>query len=143
MTGTNQGTAIRECVVGQTGAGGDGGDATGTGINGSGGNGGDGVNIVSDATDTEVRLSTISNTGAGGAIGTGGSGGAPVAGTDGRAVTDLNVATTSATNASIIFSNFAYAIANTSERYLLHAVVAEGGVEVGAAATTFDHVYVA
>jgi hypothetical protein len=71
---------------------------------GDAGSGGDGIFINSPCTHTEVGLNTIANTGT---IGTGI--GTPVAG---YAVNDI--AATASPNASVIYSNFAYNIANTT-----------------------------
>ena len=74
------------------------------------------------------------------------------AGQNGRAITDLNNDATSSYPGcpaldnqarSIVYSNFAYAISNTSIRYLLNGIVAEGGVDVTTPPTFFDNVYAA
>jgi hypothetical protein len=57
-------------------------------------------------------------------------------------VTDLNTAATSLLGKSVIYQNFAYAIANTTIRYLLNGAPVEGGVDITTPPTTFDNVFV-
>ncbi len=110
VTGIPAFTEISECIVFSTGTGGDGNGG------GNGGDGGHAVYIGASAVDTSVRNCTFRNTGFGGA--------GAVAGTDGRAVNDLQV---TAGDLSMIFSNFAHNIAN-SVKYNIQNTGLESGI---------------
>ncbi len=140
------GTEVRNCVVMVTGIGTDGANGGVFGFGGNGGSGGDGARINALSKDTEIRNCTFSNTG------TGGIGGAAImpgiVGTAGRAVTDLNNDTCSRFDCndqgmSVICSNFAYAIANLEQRYIINGNLGvEGGTGSSVASNSLENVFV-
>ncbi len=117
---------------------------SGTAGDSIGGKGGDSVCIIAGANDTEVRLCTFSNTGTGG-IATSGTDGIA-----GRAVTDLvtdacsrfSCSDDGTGGASVVFSNFAYAIGNLDQRYVINGTTSvESGTNVNASPNQFSNVY--
>ncbi len=96
---------IRDCSIKQTGAGGAGGAG---GIAGANGSGGDGIRIDSGATDSDISTCIITKTGLDGS-------GTPNA-NGGLAINDMTL-----TSTEIIYSNVAFQIAHTPNKYLLAA----------------------
>ncbi|MGE0206492.1 MAG: hypothetical protein AB7R69_01445, partial [Candidatus Babeliales bacterium] len=137
------GTEIHSCIVIKTGDGGQGGSAE-SNTSGNGGDGGDGVRINALSKDTEVRNCTFSNTGTGG-VSAGSTPGTD--GTPGRAVTDLNNDVCSRFDCaddglSFISGNYAYAIANLQQRYIINGNLGvEGGIESSKSTNRLDNIY--
>lgn len=129
LTGSANRNTILNCIIESTGDAG-----AQSGFDSSGGHG---VLINSTVNSTLVRLCNITNTGQSSfqvitSIPTTNSG---------RAIQDLNVATSSTSGSSMIFDNYASNIANTSVNYNIHATGVEGGFDATTSTITHNNVY--
>jgi len=122
------GTEIRSCQIMKTGNAGSGG--------GGDTDGGHGILITPGSNDTEVRFCTISNTG------TGITPGSAILDGVSDPCSEFSCADNGTGGASVIFSNFAYAIANKQARYALNGKQAEGGVASTVSTNRLDNVFV-